>query len=164
MCLSTKTHPGITWKVKVCRGKKITSLPAHLFSLHVYFFPLAEYLDRYGTKPVWEGYRRNHKGAVPPQKTRKTCIVKFLRSIANVFNALHPSGNQNNCNVSIFCREEARFVATPAQFVGILILSSTTRYKSNSVTFINLVTNVKGLTILHACGELHTSLSLILHE
>ncbi|KAI3357998.1 hypothetical protein L3Q82_002961 [Scortum barcoo] len=33
-----------------------------------------EYIERYGTDPVWAGYRRNHKGAIPPQKTRKTCI------------------------------------------------------------------------------------------
>ncbi|XP_070841395.1 small ribosomal subunit protein mS40 [Chaetodon trifascialis] len=33
-----------------------------------------EYIERYGTNPVWEGYRRNHKGGIPPQKTRKTCI------------------------------------------------------------------------------------------
>ncbi|XP_056290160.1 28S ribosomal protein S18b, mitochondrial [Pseudoliparis swirei] len=33
-----------------------------------------EYIEKYGTKPVWEGYRRNHKGGIPPQKTRKTCI------------------------------------------------------------------------------------------
>ncbi|XP_077404857.1 small ribosomal subunit protein mS40 [Vanacampus margaritifer] len=33
-----------------------------------------EYTERYGTNPVWAGYRRNHKGGIPPQKTRKTCI------------------------------------------------------------------------------------------
>uniref|UniRef100_K7FXQ1 Small ribosomal subunit protein mS40 n=1 Tax=Pelodiscus sinensis TaxID=13735 RepID=K7FXQ1_PELSI len=33
-----------------------------------------EYIERYGEKPVWFGYRRNHKGAIPPQKTSKTCI------------------------------------------------------------------------------------------
>lgn len=33
-----------------------------------------EYIERYGTDPVWLGYRRNHKGSIPPQKTRKTCI------------------------------------------------------------------------------------------
>uniref|UniRef100_A0A1A8KWN8 Small ribosomal subunit protein mS40 n=1 Tax=Nothobranchius kuhntae TaxID=321403 RepID=A0A1A8KWN8_NOTKU len=33
-----------------------------------------EYVDRYGDQPVWNGYRRNHKGGIPPQKTRKTCI------------------------------------------------------------------------------------------
>ncbi|XP_058474493.1 28S ribosomal protein S18b, mitochondrial [Solea solea] len=33
-----------------------------------------EYIERYGTSPVWAGYRRNHKGGIPPQKTRKTCI------------------------------------------------------------------------------------------
>ncbi|XP_054831186.1 28S ribosomal protein S18b, mitochondrial [Eublepharis macularius] len=33
-----------------------------------------EYIERYGSNPVWFGYRRNHKGQIPPQKTRKTCI------------------------------------------------------------------------------------------
>ncbi|XP_062978341.1 small ribosomal subunit protein mS40 [Elgaria multicarinata webbii] len=33
-----------------------------------------EYIERYGNNPVWFGYRRNHKGQIPPQKTRKTCI------------------------------------------------------------------------------------------
>uniref|UniRef100_A0A8C8RKV1 Small ribosomal subunit protein mS40 n=1 Tax=Pelusios castaneus TaxID=367368 RepID=A0A8C8RKV1_9SAUR len=33
-----------------------------------------EYIERYGDKPVWFGYRRNHKGAIPKQRTRKTCI------------------------------------------------------------------------------------------
>ncbi|XP_056393652.1 28S ribosomal protein S18b, mitochondrial isoform X1 [Hyla sarda] len=33
-----------------------------------------EYLERYGQRPVWADYRRNHKGSIPPQKTRKTCI------------------------------------------------------------------------------------------
>ncbi|KAG7225335.1 hypothetical protein INR49_027315 [Caranx melampygus] len=33
-----------------------------------------EYIDKYGSSSVWAGYRRNHKGSIPPQKTRKTCI------------------------------------------------------------------------------------------
>ncbi|EDL23254.1 small ribosomal subunit protein mS40 isoform 4 [Mus musculus] len=33
-----------------------------------------EYHNRYGSRPVWADYRRNHKGGVPPQRTRKTCI------------------------------------------------------------------------------------------
>ncbi|XP_075907778.1 small ribosomal subunit protein mS40 isoform X2 [Nelusetta ayraudi] len=33
-----------------------------------------EYFERYRTETVWNGYRRNHKGGIPPQKTRKTCI------------------------------------------------------------------------------------------
>ncbi|XP_069697577.1 small ribosomal subunit protein mS40 [Periplaneta americana] len=32
------------------------------------------YKITYGDKPVWTEYRRNHKGAFPPRKTRKTCI------------------------------------------------------------------------------------------
>ncbi|KAG9472395.1 small ribosomal subunit protein mS40 [Eleutherodactylus coqui] len=33
-----------------------------------------EYVERYGARAVWADYRRNHKGSIPPQKTRKTCI------------------------------------------------------------------------------------------
>ncbi|XP_074927577.1 small ribosomal subunit protein mS40 [Chelonoidis abingdonii] len=33
-----------------------------------------EYIEKYGDKPIWFGYRRNHKGSIPTQKTRKTCI------------------------------------------------------------------------------------------
>ncbi|XP_073454993.1 small ribosomal subunit protein mS40 [Aquarana catesbeiana] len=33
-----------------------------------------EYLERYGENLVWSNYRRNHKGPIPPQKTRKKCI------------------------------------------------------------------------------------------
>ncbi|XP_012228827.1 small ribosomal subunit protein mS40 [Linepithema humile] len=32
------------------------------------------YKKTYGDDPVWKLYRRNHKGAFPPKKTRKTCI------------------------------------------------------------------------------------------
>ncbi|XP_040852647.1 28S ribosomal protein S18b, mitochondrial isoform X3 [Ochotona curzoniae] len=35
-----------------------------------------EYQNRYGSRPVWADYRRNHKGGIPPQRTRKTCIRK----------------------------------------------------------------------------------------
>ncbi|XP_044529685.1 28S ribosomal protein S18b, mitochondrial isoform X1 [Gracilinanus agilis] len=33
-----------------------------------------EYISRYGSHPVWADYRRNHKGGIPPQRTRRTCI------------------------------------------------------------------------------------------
>ncbi|XP_016896824.1 small ribosomal subunit protein mS40 isoform X2 [Cynoglossus semilaevis] len=47
-----------------------------------------EYIEKYGTSSVWTGYRRNHKGGIPPQKTRKTCIrgvknVKLLKQFIN---------------------------------------------------------------------------------
>lgn len=32
------------------------------------------YEQTYGSDPVWKLYRRNHKGAFAPPKTRKTCI------------------------------------------------------------------------------------------
>ncbi|XP_068034531.1 small ribosomal subunit protein mS40 [Anomalospiza imberbis] len=33
-----------------------------------------EYRATYGDRPVWHGYRRNHKGSVPPQTARKACL------------------------------------------------------------------------------------------
>uniref|UniRef100_A0A2K6F2T1 Small ribosomal subunit protein mS40 n=1 Tax=Propithecus coquereli TaxID=379532 RepID=A0A2K6F2T1_PROCO len=33
-----------------------------------------EYRSRYGSRPVWADYRRNHKGGIQPQRTRKMCI------------------------------------------------------------------------------------------
>ncbi|XP_054983059.1 28S ribosomal protein S18b, mitochondrial [Sorex araneus] len=35
-----------------------------------------EYQSRYGSNPVWADYRRNHKGGLPQQRTRKMCIRK----------------------------------------------------------------------------------------
>ncbi|XP_068106521.1 small ribosomal subunit protein mS40 [Hyperolius riggenbachi] len=34
----------------------------------------SEYLERYGENKVWSNYRRNHKGPIPPQNTRRCCI------------------------------------------------------------------------------------------
>lgn len=34
------------------------------------------YQQTYQGDPVWKHYRRNHKGAIAPRKTRKTCIRK----------------------------------------------------------------------------------------
>ncbi|NXH45131.1 RT18B protein, partial [Dicaeum eximium] len=36
--------------------------------------PPSEYRATYGDEPVWFGYRRHHKGSVPPQRTRKACL------------------------------------------------------------------------------------------
>lgn len=47
----------------------------------VFSLPPLEYIERYGSNPVWFGYRRNHKGQIPPQKTRKTCIVSVFLSL-----------------------------------------------------------------------------------
>lgn len=41
------------------------------------------YQATYGCEPVWTKYRRNHKGAFPPKKTRKTCIRHGLISSGN---------------------------------------------------------------------------------
>uniref|UniRef100_A0A1B0AH67 Pyridine nucleotide-disulfide oxidoreductase domain-containing protein 1 n=1 Tax=Glossina pallidipes TaxID=7398 RepID=A0A1B0AH67_GLOPL len=41
------------------------------------------YQQTYGNTLIWELYRRNHKGAIPPRKTRKTCVRKGVISTGN---------------------------------------------------------------------------------
>lgn len=41
------------------------------------------YKVTYGDEPVWVKYRRNHKGALPPRKTRRTCIRKGVIATGN---------------------------------------------------------------------------------
>ncbi|XP_050426173.1 28S ribosomal protein S18b, mitochondrial [Adelges cooleyi] len=41
------------------------------------------YKSTYGNNPVWKEYRRNHKGSIPPRKTRKTCIRADLITSGN---------------------------------------------------------------------------------
>ncbi|XP_072936420.1 small ribosomal subunit protein mS40 [Epargyreus clarus] len=41
------------------------------------------YEQTYGEKPVWFLYRRNHKGGIPPKKTRKSCVRKGMISTGN---------------------------------------------------------------------------------
>lgn len=44
---------------------------------------LIAYKITYGDHPVWKEYRRNHKGSIPPAKTRKTCIVCYKLYFSN---------------------------------------------------------------------------------
>ncbi|XP_022900988.1 small ribosomal subunit protein mS40 [Onthophagus taurus] len=41
------------------------------------------YKQTYGGKPVWVLYRRNHKGSIPPRRTRRTCIRQGQISTGN---------------------------------------------------------------------------------
>ncbi|KAK2578699.1 hypothetical protein KPH14_011666 [Odynerus spinipes] len=41
------------------------------------------YKQTYGNDPVWKVYRRNHKGQLPPRKTRKTCVRGGIISTGN---------------------------------------------------------------------------------
>ncbi|XP_026155918.1 small ribosomal subunit protein mS40 [Mastacembelus armatus] len=61
-----------------CKGASLQDETAEALS-HYNFRPWdylesEEYIERYGASPVWTGYWRNHRGGIPPQKTRKTCI------------------------------------------------------------------------------------------
>ncbi|XP_049987704.1 small ribosomal subunit protein mS40 isoform X1 [Alexandromys fortis] len=54
-----------------------SSLPVYPYENEPWkYLESEEYQDRYGSRPVWADYRRNHKGGIPPQRTRKTCIRK----------------------------------------------------------------------------------------
>ncbi|XP_046469460.1 small ribosomal subunit protein mS40 [Neodiprion pinetum] len=46
----------------------------HTYETSIRYLASEAYRTTYGTNPVWKQYRRNHKGAIPPRKTRKTCI------------------------------------------------------------------------------------------
>lgn len=41
------------------------------------------YKQTYGDNPVWKLYKRNHKGQIPPKKTRRTCIRYGVISTGN---------------------------------------------------------------------------------
>lgn len=41
------------------------------------------YMHTYGENPVWLLYRRNHKGGIPPRKTRKSCVRNGMISTGN---------------------------------------------------------------------------------
>ncbi|KAK7872409.1 hypothetical protein R5R35_007016 [Gryllus longicercus] len=41
------------------------------------------YKETYGDQQVWVHYRRNHKGSLPPKKTRKTCIRQGVIATGN---------------------------------------------------------------------------------
>lgn len=41
------------------------------------------YNETYSNKPVWTLYRRNHKGGLPPRKTRKSCVRGGIISTGN---------------------------------------------------------------------------------
>lgn len=41
------------------------------------------YKHTYGESPVWSLYRRNHKGAFAPRKTRKSCVRNGIISTGN---------------------------------------------------------------------------------
>lgn len=77
---------GLPGEWRYVRGNQVSSF-ALILGFTACSFPTTEYIERYGTNPVWTGYRRNHKGGIPPQKTRKTCIVKFL--LESTFSSMH---------------------------------------------------------------------------
>jgi len=45
---------------------------------------ISAYQITYGDALVWQPYRRNHKGSIPPEKTRKTCIVCMDRHASHM--------------------------------------------------------------------------------
>lgn len=90
-------------------------------------FP-TEYFERYRTEPVWNGYRRNHKGGIPPQKTRKTCIVREVHRNVIVWLYCHDDRTKiimclvivcfRNC--ALWWKNKLKFWMKPKWNVGLL--------------------------------------------
>ncbi|XP_035683484.1 28S ribosomal protein S18b, mitochondrial-like [Branchiostoma floridae] len=55
-------------------ASKESELPVVTWEESVRYLQSSEFAERYNGREVWWDYVRNHKGSVPPQKTRKTCI------------------------------------------------------------------------------------------
>ncbi|XP_012539964.1 28S ribosomal protein S18b, mitochondrial [Monomorium pharaonis] len=53
---------------------KIAARPIISVETSINYMNSDAYKQTYGNDPVWKIYKRNHKGAIPPRKTRKTCI------------------------------------------------------------------------------------------
>lgn len=75
------------WRWVSSLDRRVAFCPHFVISL--LFLTLTEYIERYGSSPVWANYRRNHKGGIPPQKTRKTCIVMFQFFVVVVLTTDH---------------------------------------------------------------------------
>uniref|UniRef100_A0A674DVU9 Mitochondrial ribosomal protein S18B n=1 Tax=Salmo trutta TaxID=8032 RepID=A0A674DVU9_SALTR len=77
-----------------------------------------EYIERYGTSPVWSDYRRNQKGAIPPQKTCKTCIVGVTVICGNP----HPICRDPNVIIHYqVCNEELIFLETAVLYSAYIL-------------------------------------------
>ncbi|XP_006896342.1 PREDICTED: 28S ribosomal protein S18b, mitochondrial [Elephantulus edwardii] len=58
-----------------CEEESLPSAPVSPYEDEPWkYLDSEEYQNRYGSRPVWADYRRNHKGGIPSQRTRKTCI------------------------------------------------------------------------------------------
>lgn len=53
------------------KGKVVESIPVET---GIRYLQSKAYSITYGENPVWKYYRRNFRGAIPPRKTRKTCV------------------------------------------------------------------------------------------
>ncbi|KAK0082730.1 hypothetical protein PV325_009943 [Microctonus aethiopoides] len=53
------------------------------FETSIRYVASAAFKETYQGNPVWKLYRRNHKGQIPPRKTRKTCIRNGIISTGN---------------------------------------------------------------------------------
>ncbi|KAF3421231.1 hypothetical protein E2986_06559 [Frieseomelitta varia] len=51
--------------------------------ISIKYLKSSAYKKTYGEYPVWKFYRRNYKGQIPPQKTRRTCIRSGVISTGN---------------------------------------------------------------------------------
>ncbi|CAD5122998.1 DgyrCDS11388 [Dimorphilus gyrociliatus] len=57
--------------------------PEHDVETSIKYLNSEAYKTTYRDAKVWEPYRRNHKGAFAPSKTRKTCVRKGVMATGN---------------------------------------------------------------------------------
>ncbi|XP_014247572.1 28S ribosomal protein S18b, mitochondrial [Cimex lectularius] len=62
------------------KKKAIVQIPVET---SIQYLQSKAYNITYGNNPVWKNYRRNHKGGIPPSKTRKTCIRSGVIATGN---------------------------------------------------------------------------------
>ncbi|XP_033643645.1 28S ribosomal protein S18b, mitochondrial-like [Asterias rubens] len=73
LCSSQEEDPSVVKK------KELTEAD---IAAGIAYLQSEDYIERYGKRPVFADYRRNHKGGVAPKKTRKRCVRGVKRIIS----------------------------------------------------------------------------------
>merc|ERR1712227_80972 len=64
-------------------GKKKNLWPIYDVETSIRYMKSDAFKETYGDAKVWFPYRRNHKGGIPPKKTRKMCIRMGVMATGN---------------------------------------------------------------------------------
>lgn len=73
----------IVWRATIWQSWDLFYYKLTWHDYHVKLLQNPAYKQTYGNDPVWKMYRRNHKGQIPPRKTRRTCIVRICGPFYN---------------------------------------------------------------------------------